>query len=169
MLVQKTEHMTPEEILKSILKFIPVKPQHVLAVFVSMSFLVFIPDAFYSRLGLLSFAAKYQGWFFLVWALCGAFLLVETIGWMINQHKRKKHLRNLSEDEKTTIARYLQNKTKTQILSDSDGTANGLVKKGILFMPSTGSKPHATPFNIEEWAWEYLNKNKNLVLPEKKI
>lgn len=73
--------------------------------------------------------------------------------------KREHLLKNLSDDEKILLRRYIDGKTKTLKLGLYNGTATGLVSQGILFTSSSFSIDFDANFNLSNWAWEILKDN----------
>ena len=44
-----------------------------------------------------------------------------------------------------------------------NGTVMSLVAEGILFRPGALGYAERFPFNIAPWAWDYLDKNRDLL------
>ena len=78
---------------------------------------------------------------------------------------QKNILENLSPDEKDLLSKYFENNTKTLNFSMHDGTVMNLRAQGILFIPSITARgwSMSTAFSMQPWAWEYLNKNQQLL------
>lgn len=70
---------------------------------------------------------------------------------------------DLSQDEKTLLNEHLKNGTKSMLHPIGSGTAHGLVKKGIMFVPSPVGRPGVIAFNIRDDAWTYLKKHPALL------
>jgi Super-infection exclusion protein B len=83
-----------------------------------------------------------------------------------NRRQKQKRLHNLSLEEQAVLQKYIRNQTRTQILALEDGVVQGLVRVGILYRSSTvGYQGRQMMFahNMDDWAWDYLNKHPNLV------
>lgn len=64
-------------------------------------------------------------------------------------------LADLSRDERAFLRRSIVSDSQTQEAELDDGTANGLVDKGVLFRPS-GIMTNPQSFNMQPWAWKTL-------------
>jgi hypothetical protein len=85
--------------------------------------------------------------------------LKETL--LKNVTNNEESMDNLSSEEKDIISKYLQNNTKTLEFYDS-AVLRTLVKNHILFNPYSGYiLGNKRDFTLEEWAWKYINNNKN--------
>ena len=69
---------------------------------------------------------------------------------------------SLSGAEKEQLKKYIDDKTKDMILSQFDGTALGLEKKGVLFI-SSEYPDYQLIFNMNDWAWKLLRAKPNLL------
>lgn len=81
----------------------------------------------------------------------------------------KKRLKNLSEDEKKALKKYIDRKVRTASFSLSGGVGEGLQAKGILYRSSSLSCPLSIDefsYNIQDVAYDYLMKNKKLLEEE---
>jgi len=77
--------------------------------------------------------------------------------------EREKKLQNLSREEKHLLRQYIQEDTKVLFLHTGNGTANGLVKQGILTVSSSFTIGLNDNFHIVDWAWDILKQNPNLL------
>ena len=78
-----------------------------------------------------------------------------------NENERTEMMNNLSQEEKEILSEYVKSNTKSQQFYDSAITQN-LVKNGILFEPyNTHALGAKRAFNLEEWVWEFLIKNRH--------
>ena len=77
---------------------------------------------------------------------------------------RQKQLDKLTPDEKVYLAPYILDKENTRNFLIEDGTAGGLVAKGILYRASTvGSMLDGWAHNMHPWARDYLEANPHLL------
>jgi len=73
---------------------------------------------------------------------------------------RLERLHRLTEDEKKILRFYIAQQTKTNVLRWDDGVVNGLVAEQIIFQSSEyGSVLDGFPYNITDFAWDYLHKH----------
>ena len=86
----------------------------------------------------------------------------------------KKYLHKLPVDEKIVLSKFLSNKAKTYCFNITQGELDSLSRKRIIYRATSLSQGY-TPsfdFNLNDWAWDYLNLNKDLIeltQDEKKI
>ncbi len=77
----------------------------------------------------------------------------------------KKRLRNLTNDEKDALRHYIEENKRTHQFRMSDGIAGGLLAKQIIYRSSNlGSIGDYFPYNIHDYAFEYLKKYKHLLV-----
>jgi hypothetical protein len=84
--------------------------------------------------------------------------------WIIARHRNLQILRTLSPVERERLRMYLKDNTTTLNFRYGAGVPMGLVRKGILYLPSEvsiGGDQFA--FNVSPWAWELLKKHPDLV------
>ncbi len=76
----------------------------------------------------------------------------------------KNRLRNLTEDEKDAVRPYIDDDKRTQKFKLSSGIGEGLKAKAILYKSSQlGEYGDFFPYNIQDYAFDYLMKNKHLL------
>ena len=76
----------------------------------------------------------------------------------------KGRLHNLTFEEKKLLQSYVWLGTRTRRWNIGSGVVNGLVRTGILFRSSNiGSRVEGVPYEINEWALEYLTAHRELV------
>lgn len=114
--------------------------------------------------------ARYGGAIGLVFVVATVAFLVEMVtsehvrGWR-QRRERAKRLRQLTEEEKAVLRRYIYGGTRTQYFDVSSGIAMGLVREGILFCPVQVGHAEKFAFNITPWTWDYLDKHRHLLDP----
>lgn len=161
--------------LENLGSWIKLDPRYLLPVAAATGLLLFEPSQFVATLGLSSLVSEWRplaGLVFLVsicllasHALIAAALGVRGMNDKARRFRRgKEHLRNLSPVEKELVAKYLLSGNKTHYFEASDGVANGLAMAGILFTPSSIGDVFSWAFNVQPWAWKYLQNHPELVL-----
>jgi len=140
----------------------------VLTVVLISSFMLFMPYNLLNCLGLGELRTKrlaLWGLFFVgsVSSLI-AYAFIRFIPGKITIMYGKRYLNNLTDEEKSILKMYIYWGKKTQTFSMSDGVVNGLELKNIIYRASSLSECYSYfPYNIQPWAWEYLNKHKYLL------
>ncbi len=73
---------------------------------------------------------------------------------------------DLTEEEKAILRLFIVGKTSSVNLSIKNGVVLGLQQKKIIIklgIVGTDALRMSFPFNIQPWAWEYFNKNPQLI------
>jgi len=83
------------------------------------------------------------------------------------QKARIKRLYQLTPEEKDILREYLRQNTRTLTLVE-DGVVMGLVKAGVIVRAGTrrsirDARDRRVDYNLELWAWEYLQKNPQIL------
>jgi Super-infection exclusion protein B len=147
----------------------------IVAVCIASAILLFSSEKTLESLGLSSFAndfRSYIGALFVVSLCISAVTLAFTIpvfvkpwatqAFWIRQHTKRLH--SLTPDEKATLSHYIGNNTRSQSLSVQSGTVNALIAEKIIYRASSLGSTHGFfDHVIQPWAWEYLNKNPDLL------
>lgn len=77
------------------------------------------------------------------------------------KYAHEEIMNNLSREEKEILSQYLKNNTKSMDFYDS-AVLRTLVKNGVLFNPyNSYVLGNTRDFTLEEWAWKFINRNKN--------
>ncbi len=82
---------------------------------------------------------------------------------------RQKRLHALTDDEKRVLRSYIGSQTRTQYLSVNDGVVNGLELEHVLFKASSAGHVEDWAYNLELWAWDYLNQHPGLLASNRKL
>ncbi|MBI3319988.1 MAG: superinfection exclusion B family protein [Candidatus Omnitrophica bacterium] len=62
------------------------------------------------------------------------------------------------------MRRYVEGKTRTQYFQIEDGVIQGLVAVDVLYRSAqVGHLLSGFAYNIQPWAWEYLNRHPDLL------
>lgn len=137
------------------------------------TFVLFAPDALITEIGLTEFKTQYKDYFGISFVLLIAIAtarLVALIGRKISESKRlregHKRLRELTAEEILVLAPYISGKTRTRNLPLHSGVVQGLVDEGIIYRSTEYSYGigMAFAYNIQPWAWDYLNANADACL-----
>lgn len=158
-------------ITKNLLEFLKLTPRYLVSLGIATSFLLFSPKNVLQYLRIYNFTQDYRQWISILLILSVALLAVsiaieamQVIKHWWNKKKfynrMSKRLNNLTEDEKQILRYYIANQTKSNVLKFDDGIVQGLVAKDIIRRASSlGNLLEGFPYNISEFAWEYLNED----------
>ena len=161
--------------LTQILSWLKLPQRILLAFAIVNAFILWGPKCFITGLGLEEFIADYRKWlgvsflFFVCAVLPNAISKVSTsikdkIKYLSFIKSGKKRLQNLTTEEKKTLKAFTENDTRTQVLDYAHGLTVELENEGIIYRASTLSHGLTRfSYNIQPWAWEYLNKNEHLL------
>jgi hypothetical protein len=159
------------------LDWIKLSPKYLLGLAVFAGLLLFAPNSFIERLGLVEIVDKNRTWvglaFILVISLLSVNLFEPVIGYFKekwNKWKTRKsqehRLNNLTLEEKAIMRGYILKNTRTQYLRVDDGVVRGMEREGLIYMASNlGGVGFSFnfAFNIHPWAWTYLSNHQDLI------
>jgi hypothetical protein len=120
-----------------------------------------------STLGL-SALEPHVGWFTVIGLACISLLVGVSVMGALGRRLQARRLRvgwtrllrNLTDDEKAVLRKYIDQNVRTQHLSFSEGVANGLEAKKILYRASSlGSHTAHFAYNIQDGAFEILKRH----------
>jgi hypothetical protein len=135
---------------------------------------LFAPDSIIGKLGLLKYREEgkpYLGGFIL---FSVAIIIARAIGFAIEKYDnfrlsvaRKKRLHCLTIEEKYILSAYIEGQTRSMELPIQSGVVAGLVHAKIIYRATSLSNSMAGfaafAYNIQPWAWDYLNKHSDLL------
>jgi len=161
--------------LDKVLNWIKLSPKYLLGIEIISGFLLFGNSALLETLGLKEFQGQYRSWIGLSLVissgLLGAHILVEI--WTKGKNKvstkrvvraGKTRLKNLTQQEKKILNGFISNQTRTWSLDFTDGVVSGLESYKIIYRAGNMSNGGTYfSYNIQPWAWEYLNKHPELL------
>lgn len=158
-----------------LLEWIKLTPKYLACLLVLSLLLMFLPNNLLVFLGIKELRDIYRSWIGLTIIVTVSFLCVHGCIPLVNQAKVKcserrkiklgrKKLHDLTPEEKHILSKYLYENTLTQYFEVSDGIVSGLEQSSILYRSSDWShRLYNFAYNIQPWAWKYLNKHKELV------
>lgn len=163
------------EAVRSIISFLRLPPVCLAIVALGCFVLLFAPPSWLARLGFGEQVEPYRPYVGLALVISSAGLSVLAAqalwNWFGERIGRRKAIRllhsrlqALTEGEKQILRYYLQEETRTNILRIEDGVVQGLAQAEIIYLASTISDCGTEfAYNISDPAWEYLQKNPDLV------
>jgi hypothetical protein len=160
----------------NLLDALKLSPRYLVPVALASGFLLFSPADYLTVMGLDTLVNSYRSWIGLVFLVSAALLITSLIqqAWSLSKvryarfrtrraaHKRLNHL---TAEEKDILRGYIVNQTRTQVLDFASGVVKGLEHEGIIYQASPlGSLLDGFAYNIQPWAWDYLNDHKELLI-----
>ncbi len=139
--------------------------------FVASCLLLFLPQKYLALIGLDNWVVMYRSWLGILLLVSFLVVLGEVFNWAQKRYRvgqifsnGKQRLRNLTPEEKEILRGYIEDNTKTQKLDMLSGVVNGLVQENVIYQASPiGEILGGCDYNIQPWAWNYLQKNKHLL------
>lgn len=154
--------------------WLKLSPKYLFPIFLVTGFTLFAPINILDIFGLTVLVTKIRSYLGVVFLLSIA-LLVTNLGhslfeWIRAKYQGKrdlkdlqKRLHSLTDNEKHILLYYINQKTRTQYLSLDNGVANGLVVEEIIYRPLEVGRLDEWAYNIQPWAWDYLNTHLDLL------
>jgi len=161
--------------ITKLINWFKVSNTHLFAVVIGCSIILFAPDKFIEKLDLFDVKNTYQLLISALFLISASILIARffnsiiqwvrtRITWKNNLKIMQNNLHTLTPGEKIILRSYISNNTKTQTLLVQDGVVQGLVaKKVICRFANLGTMMGGFDFNIQPWAWDYLQQNTYLL------
>jgi hypothetical protein len=159
------------------IEWIKLSPKLLFAACFATGLLLWANEDVLRTLGLQLFVCEYRSWigvgFLVFFATLSAHGIAAVYDWLkklilrwrASRH-RIKRLHHLTQEEKKILHYYIARQTRTQLLPVDSGVASGLQAERIIAQATTvGDWLDGIAYNIQPWAWDYLNKHPELVEP----
>lgn len=168
--------------IDSILKAIKQPKKIIVAIFIVMSALLFLPETLLKQLHLNEFIEKYGLYIGIIFIFSIALLLIELIifswsKWKLNKVKDEKKkiilskLNNLDPIEQAVLREFYINNQNTKKLPLDNPVVAGLLSKGILFQVGRFGEQTLvgmlSSMKISEKAKKYIDIETHLELPNR--
>lgn len=160
--------------VKALLDFLKQPLKYSIGLGIVAAIALFSPDSVISQMGLLKYRDEGKLYLGGLLLLCIAVAIANAIGLVADKYNHhrfllagKKRLHRLTIEEKQILGRYIKGQTRSVYLNFNSGVVNGLVNETIIYRASNASNPEygyaAFAYNIQPWAWDYLNKHRDLL------
>ena len=157
-----------------------LSPKYLVPISVATGFLLFATTNVLNKLGLNELKTKYTPWIGGIFLVSTTLLLshavIAALSWMKNKIKRslairnsRKRLHSLILGEKEILRGFILGQTKTQYLDLENGVVRGLELDIIIYKASNIGQINTWAYNIQSWAWDYLNEHPALLLFEQEL
>jgi hypothetical protein len=159
-----------------LLDAVKLSPKYLAPIALASGFLLFSPAHYLITLGLDTFVNSYRSWIGLVFVISAALLIASLfqLVWSWSKstydgfrriHAGENRLKHLTAEEKDVLRGYIVNQTRSQVLDFASGVVKGLEHEGIIYQASPlGTLIDGFAYNIQPWAWDYLNDHKELLV-----
>jgi hypothetical protein len=160
--------------------WIKLSPKYLLPISLATGFIVFAKAEWLQPLGLTDLRVKYLPWIGAIFLLStvlllshAAFKLFSWVQFRISMKRglkgAKERLHNLTGEEREILRGYIGNGTKTQLLDIQSGVVNELEEVFIIYRSSNIGNLRGWSYNIQPWAWDYLNKHLELLFSNEEL
>ncbi|MGA8475805.1 MAG: superinfection exclusion B family protein [Candidatus Cybelea sp.] len=168
--------MSLDSFVKPFFELLKQPLRYSIAIGMVVTVVLFSPDSIMNKMGLLKYRDEGKPYFGAILLVCIAFAIASGIGAAgkkINNYRfcrsREKRLRRLSIEEKQVLRGYIEGETRSLYFNVTSGVINGLAAEHIVYRASSLSNPQygmaAFAYNIQPWAWDYLNEHRDLLGP----
>ena len=167
--------------INKIIEWIKLPPRIIGAIAILCVIALFTPGNILNKLGILEIRNKYFTWLGIIFIVSSSLLATDSLmscySWLkkklqlrASHHIRKKRLHNLTPNEQEILRGYIEKNTRTQTLSITSGIVSGLEAAKIIYCATGLSYAGGVEFdyNIQPWAWQYLNQYPELIGIDKK-
>lgn len=165
-----------ETIIKPLFELLKQPLRYSIGLGIVAAIVLFLPSSMVEKLGLLKYRDEGKPYLGVVLLVCIAIAIANGIGFGVSEYNHyrfllagKKRLHRLTIKEKQILRAYIEGQTRSVYLDVSSGTVNGLVAESIIYRSSQLSNPMAGltafAYNIQPWAWDYLNDHRDLLGP----
>ncbi|QTH63356.1 superinfection exclusion B family protein [Psychrosphaera ytuae] len=161
--------------VKQIFEWLKLSGKQAFILCVITSTILFSGDEFLYKLALIEAKNSLQIWISLIWLISISVLLSESIfpafkwisqkiKWHFKLKSYQQRLHALTVEEKKLLSEYIDRNTRTTSIKYSNGVAKELEAAMVIRRASNLAHYHDVfPYNIQPWAWDYLNKNPELI------
>lgn len=160
--------------IKSAIEVLKLKPRNILPIVIFLGFILIAPIKWLEALKIATLVNNYRQWIAITFLASCSLLISPVVLWVICIIYNKViylklrragiiYLKNLTPDEKNILKFYIIQQKRTQELDVRNGTVLGLVRVHVIHQSSRLSDCMLFSFNIEPWAWKFLNNNRKLL------
>ena len=153
-----------------IVESLKLPPRYVFALALAGALVLFLPDTFVNRIGLLTFRQRFLPFIGAITLLSSTLLVAHAgafiVDWLkrrINLRAMQKSLKSLTAGEKDALRPFILDGENTRDFAVNDGVAGGLHARHILFPSSNAGYAMMFPYNLQPWARDYLKKHPKLI------
>ncbi len=163
-----------------LIEWIKLSPKYLLPISLISGLLIFSNEKSLNVFGLNEFVNKFRSLFGIIFLVSVALVISDLILHLFAfgknlylklsiQKMRKAKLMNLTPDQKDLLYRYIYYNTRAQNFPVMDGNITELVYFKIIYQASIVGWLEDWAYNIQPWAWDYLQKHKAEIFSEEDI
>jgi hypothetical protein len=167
--------------LSKLSEWLKLSPKYLFPICLVTGFSLFAPVNILEIFGISLLVAQIRPYLGIIFLLSASLLItnlfISLYSWAQNKYQRtsklkawQKKMHSLTDEEKRILQHFINNQTQSQYLPMGSGVVNGLEIKKVIFRASNIGDLDEWAYNIQPWAWEYLNDHPELfTLNEKEI
>jgi hypothetical protein len=155
-------------------EWLKLSPKYLFPICIVTGFALFAPANTLEIFGINLLVAQIRPYLGIVFLLSASLLVTNLFtslySWAQNKYQRtlklkawQKKLHSLTAEEKYILQHFINNQTQSQYLPMDNGVVNGLEIKKVIFRASDIGNLDEWAYNIQPWAWEYLNNHPELL------
>ena len=155
-------------------EWLKLSPKYLFPICLVTGFALFAPANILEVFGINSLVSEIRPYLGIVFLLSASLLITNlftsSYSWAQKKYQRalklkawQKNLHSLTDEEKYILQHFINNRTQTQYLPMDNGVVNGLEIKKVIFKASNIGNLDEWAYNIQPWAWEYLNNHPELL------
>ncbi|OGN81245.1 MAG: hypothetical protein A2X24_12970 [Chloroflexi bacterium GWB2_54_36] len=163
-----------------LLDWIKLSPKYLIPISLVSGLLVFSTENLLLKFGLNEFVNKARPIIGVIFLLSTALILSDilysifsltnkSISHIITTQRLYSRLKKLTPEEKDILYGYLYYNSRTQHFSITDGRLVELIAFNLIYKASNIGDLNNWPYNIQPWAWDYLQKHKSEIFTEEDI
>ena len=163
-----------EAALTKFFDLLKIPRPYIVALFVVDAVFLLVPKPFLESIGIIQYREKGKSYFpllLLIVSVLTVAAIVEAVTGKFDRYRffraRQKRLNFLTPEEKQILRSYIEGETRTLYLSIQSGVVKGLVHEDIIYRSSNVNSAEygflAFAYNIQSWAWDYLNEHRDLL------
>jgi hypothetical protein len=168
--------MSFDSVVKPLLELLKQPLRYSIALGIVAAIALFAPDSIVNQMGLLKLRDESKPYLGGLLLFCIAITIASGIGFAVGKYNYyrfllagKKRLHRLTIQEKQILRGYIEGQTRSLYLDFTSGIVKGLEAEFIIYRVSSVNNPMAGltafAYNIQPWAWDYLNEHRDLLRP----
>lgn len=151
--------------------FMKIHIAFLVAIGIVLFLILFLPEQYAKIVAVDGFRKQYRVYLGPAFLITTFYCLARFCVFLMQVYNKKKDLKRkqeslhkLTPEEKGYLRPFIENQQNSIYVGMDDGVMAGLQAKKITFLATrVGSFFDGSPFNLQPWAKDYLEKNKNIL------
>jgi len=155
--------MSTEAAIIETIKWIRESIRPVVVLLIVSALALFLPHLWLTDIGIEDWLQKFRPWAILFFAVSLVWLCTFPIEKQYHHQKRRRYLRQLTNQERDVLKVFILDAKKTQSFAMNLATARHLVQQYLLIETSTTDLRGHHVFAMDSWVFSYLKEHPELV------